>query len=144
MVSTSGAPGERAVHVEGNSSENVIVTGDYDTVTVATHKITLPAAGSVDIARELQAVRQTLEALDLEPRVRQRISNALNEAEDEGNAANPDRDVVGAALERVLDTAKKADKFAEVVSTLKPHVTNAAAWLGKNWYKLLAAVGLGA
>jgi len=144
MVDNSGPAGERSVHVGGDASENVIVTGDDNTVTVGIHKISLPSADSVDIAGELQALRRMLEALELEPRVQRRISNALGEAEDEGTTANPDKDVVGAALERALDTAKKADKFAEIVSTLKPHVTNAAAWLGRNWYKLLAVVGLGA
>jgi len=143
MGSTPDTPQDRSVHIRRDAEGNAIVTGDNNTVTVTTQKVTLPAPDTVDVARELEAMRQALAALDLEPNVQKRVSNALEEAEDESKAETPDKDVIGAALERALDTAKKADKFAEVVTTLKPHVTNAAAWLGRNWYKLLAAVGLG-
>jgi hypothetical protein len=42
--------------------------------------------------------------------------------------ANIDNSIV----ERAFDCAKKAEEFAGIIETLKPHVTNIASWLGYN------------
>ena len=73
---------------------------------------------------------------------RKKIENAFSDADDELTKPEPDKDKIGRALDRALDYAKKADGFASNIEALKPHVTNVAAWLGSNWYKLLGVVGL--
>ena len=86
------------------------------------------------------ALREVLTRLESPDR--RKIANALSDAEDELAKPLPNKNEVGKALERTLDYARKAEGFAKALETLQPHVTNAAAWLGEHWHKLLALVGL--
>ena len=47
-----------------------------------------------------------------------------------------------AALDRALGYAKASSGFAEEAGRLAPHVRAVVGWLGANWHKLLAVVGL--
>jgi hypothetical protein len=71
-----------------------------------------------------------------------KIRRALDDAVEEAKKPEPNKDEVGGALNRALDYAKASRGFAEEVSKLAPHVKNAVGWLGANWHKLLAIVGL--
>ncbi len=73
---------------------------------------------------------------------KRKIENALSDAEEKLNKAQPDKDEVGQALDRALNYAKKAEDFAGVMQVLKPHIANAAAWLGSNWHNIVSVVGL--
>ncbi|NJP08221.1 MAG: hypothetical protein HC866_01055 [Leptolyngbyaceae cyanobacterium RU_5_1] len=103
-------------------------------------QVSLPDPKDVDIATELNRLREILAALETDDRGK--ISNALNDAEEELKKPKPDKDEVGGALDRALNYAKKAQGFVEVIEKLKKPVTNTAAWLGENWYKLLAVIPL--
>ena len=131
---------DRSVRVGGNATGNVFVTGDNNQVSQNYQQAPLPPPESVDIRSELQALQSLLEQLHTEHR--RKIDNALEEAIDELKREQPDRDEVGRAVDRALEYAQKTGEFAGIVEKLKPHVTGAASWLGKNWYKILAAVGL--
>jgi len=67
---------------------------------------------------------------------------AFEDAQEELKKPEPNKDEVGQAIDRALNYAQKANGFVEAIDKLRPHVTNAAAWLGENWYKLLSLVGL--
>ncbi len=131
---------DRSVHVGGNASQNVIVTGDKNVTNVQYQQITLPPPESVDIGAELAALRELIAKLDSPDQ--RKIDNALADAEDELGKETPDKDEIGKALDRALDYAKKAEGFVGTIEKLQPHVTKAAAWLGENWHKMLGAVGL--
>ena len=75
------------------------------------------------------------------PNARQ-IRNAFEDVDDELAKPKPNKDEVGQALERALGYAEKVEGFADKVESLAPRVVNAVSWLGENWHKLLAVVGL--
>lgn len=136
--------GNRSVNVGRDSLGNAIATGDNNrvnaTINVRLTKVELPAASSVDIAKELVKVRTVFEQVGGEHTAK--IARALDDAAEEAQKPNPDKDEIGAALERAIEYAKKSNAFAEEASKLAPYVTNAVAWLGSNWHKLLPLVGL--
>ncbi len=134
--------GNRSISIGGSVTGSAVVAGDGNTVTVNYQQAEIPPAETVDVAAELAALKEALAGLQAEDKDRKKIDNALEEAEDESGADAPDRDEVGAALERALKYAQKADGFARQIDKLKPHVQNLAGWLGENWYKLLSVVGL--
>ena len=142
MTEFSKPASDRSVHFGGEASENVIQTGDRNIASVQYQHVTLPPPESVDMVAEIAALRRVLSRLDSSNS--RKIDNALGDAEDELVKSEPDKAEVGKALDRALDYAKTADGFLKAVETLKPHITNAAAWLGGNWYKILAVVGLAA
>ncbi|NEP16647.1 MAG: hypothetical protein F6J97_07025 [Leptolyngbya sp. SIO4C1] len=100
----------------------------------------LPEPERVDILAELAALREIL--TQLESPDQRKINNALEDAEAELEKPEPDKDEVGQALDRALNYAEKANGFAEAIDQLRPHVEQAAGWLGKHWHKILAVVGL--
>ncbi len=137
---SSGSSGNRSVSIGGDATGSSIVSGDRNVVTTNYQRVTLPAAESVDISAELKALRGILEKLD-SPDGR-KIANALTDAEDELTKPEPDKDEVGKALQRALEYADKAERFADVTEKLVPHLKSVAAWLGQNWYKILGVVAL--
>ena len=134
-------PGARSVSIGGNVSGAVIVTGGHNVVKAKIELVTLPPPETVDIAAEIEALREALTGLDA-PDAR-KIRNAFEDVDDELAKDQPDKDEIGQALERALGYAAKVEGFAGKVESLAPRVMRAVSWLGENWHKLLAVVGLG-
>ena len=136
--------GSRSIRIGRDAVGSVMVTGDQNRVDARIEakqtKAALLPAGSVDIGKELAQIRAVLERLGGEQAGK--VGRALDDAEEEARKPAPDKDEIGAALERALDYAKKSSGFAQEVAKLVPHVKNAVGWLGGNWHKLLAVVGL--
>lgn len=135
---------DRSVSFGGDAVGNVVITGDRNKVKAQieakTKTVTLPAAASVDLPKELAAIRIILEGVGGEHA--SKVSHALDDASEEAAKPQPNRDEIGTALNRALDYAKRGTNFAEEVGKLVPHLVNAAAWLGSNWHHLLGVVGL--
>jgi len=138
-MSKNKSANNRSVSIGGNVTGSAIVTGDRNVV-----KVTLPKPASVSIKDELAALRAILAELQTSDADRRRIDRALDDAEAELEIpeAEQDRDLIGGAMERAIQYAEKVEGFAEKIEKLKPHIKNAAAWLGQNWHKLLPVVGL--
>jgi hypothetical protein len=102
--------------------------------------VQLPPAETVDLQATLNAMRALL--MELNTADHRKITNALDEAQEESGKPSPDKQEVGKALSRALEYAQKSAGFAEVLVKLQPHVVAAVAWLGSQWHPLLAAVGL--
>ena len=134
-------PVARSVSVGGDAIGSVFVIGDQNVVTAKIEQVTLPPPETVDIGLEIQALREALVGLDA-PDAR-KIGRAFDDVDDELAKPKPDKDEVGQALDRALGYAEKVEGFADKVEQLAPRVVNAVSWLGKNWHKLLAVVGLG-
>ena len=130
----------RSVSVGGSVTGSAIVTGDSNTVSVEYRQTELPPPETVDMRSEIAAIREILAALQT-PDSR-KIERAMEDVADELDKPEPDKDEVGAGLERALKYAQTADELASVTENLGEHVKLAAAWLGQNWYKLLGVVGL--
>ena len=141
MTPDPDKPGARSVSVGGNAIGSVIVTGDQNVVTAKIEQVTLPPPETVNIAAEIQALREVLAGLDA-PDAR-KIRNAFEDVDEELAKEQPDKDEIGQALERALGYAAKVEGFAGKVESLAPRVMKAVSWLGENWHKLLAVVGLG-
>ena len=136
------AMGDKNIHISGNMIGGAAVAGDHNVVDVRYRKITLPPAESVDIRAELAGLKELLLGLHTEDR--QKIANALAEAESDAAKLQPDKHEIGGALERALGYAGKAADFGEKAGKIAAHVQNAVGWLGDSWHKLLPLVGLAA
>lgn len=139
MCSAIPSNQDRSVSVGGSVTNGVIVTGDRNTASIQNQQTTLPQVESVDIQHELAILRDLLS--NLQTADQRKIERALEDIKEELNKVEPDKDEVGQALDRALNYAQKANGFAEAVDKLRPHIEKVAAWLGKNWYKLLSIVG---
>ena len=133
--------GDRSISVGSDMIGGSAVTGDQNVVHTK-YQAVLPPAETVDIKAEVSALREFLTALGVPEQAK--LERALADAEEEAAKPEPNRDEVGAALDRALKYAKQANGFAEQINKLKPHLEAACSWLGQNWHKLLAAAGLGA
>lgn len=131
---------DRSVKIEGNAVGTVIQTGDHNKTTAIFTNTTLPPAENVNIKREVEILRALFYQLHSDDQPV--IEAALAEANHHLSKPNADMDQIGQALERALDYASRAERFAEIVDKLAPHVKNVCAWLGENWHKLLSFVGL--
>jgi hypothetical protein len=140
MAPSNRARGDRSVTIGGDASGNVIQTGDHNAASLSYEQVTLPPPEQVDVRAEIAALREVLAGLATPDR--RKVDNAIAEAEEEAAKAEPDKDEVGKALDRALGYAQKAEGFAKVIETLKPHIQNLGSWLGENWYRLLSVVGL--
>ena len=132
--------GERNVSIGRDAIGGQIVTGDHNVVTSSGQRITLPAPDSVDIRKELAELRAIFTGLNAAEAGK--LGRALDDAEDEAKKDEPDKDEVGGAIERAVKYAKGASDFSEQVEKLTPRLKAVCGWLGQNWYKLLAAVGI--
>ena len=132
--------GERNVSIGRDAIGGQIVTGDHNVVTSSGQRITLPAPDSVDIRKELAELRAILTGLSAPEAGK--LGRALDDAEEEVKKDKPDKDEVGGAIERAVKYAKGASDFSEQVEKLTPRLKAVCGWLGQNWYKLLAAVGI--
>jgi hypothetical protein len=130
---------DRRVSITGDAVGNVITTGGENAidarVTAAKHELQLPDPATVDVAKELAAIRTVLAALASEHD--KKIGRALDDASEEAGKAHPDKDELGSALDRALGYAKSASTFAAETTKLAPHLKNAVAWLGDKWHALL-------
>lgn len=140
MTLPSESQSDRSVRIGGNVTGSVVQTGNGNVASVSFQQASLPQPEMVDISAEVAALRELL--TQLESVDKRKIENALEDAEDELQKLEPGKDEVGQALDRALKYAEKANGFAEAIEKLQPHIEKAAGWLGQNWYKLLAVVGL--
>ena len=132
---------DHSIHLNSENIENLILQpGNHNSAEINSEKVNLPQPNMVNIAQELLEIRQSLRQLDSENR--QKIENALEDAEEEIQKEHPDKDEVGKALSRALDYAQKTQGFVEIADKLRPHITKTVGWLGRNWHKLLIVVGL--
>jgi len=100
-------------------------------------QMTLPPPEQVNIQAELQALVGMLISLD-DP-VTTGIATKL---EAEAQKQTPDKSMVATTLETGLSYARNLQGFAAAIDQLRPHVQNAASWLGEHGHKLLPLMGL--
>lgn len=131
---------DRSIKVGRDMIGSQAFTGDNNRGSMIGNKVVLPPPETVDPSTELAALRQLLVGLDTPDRAK--IDRALADAEEEAAKSKPDREEVGSAVDRALGYAKKASDFSELVEKIAPKVTALASWLGSNWHKILAVVGL--
>lgn len=129
-----------SVSVGGSVTDSVIQTGDENIATVQFQQAALPQPESVNIQAEVAALRELL--LQLKAPDQRKIERAFEDVEEELEKPEPNKDEIGQALDRAINYAKKANRFAEAIDKLRPHVEKLTAWLGQNWHKLLSLVGL--
>ena len=132
--------GDSRVSIGRDAVGNVITAGDKNLVeahvTAAKHETPLADPATVDVAKELAAIRTML--MSLESEHAKKIGRALEDASDEaGKKDSADKDELGKALDRALTYAKSASAFATAAAKLAPHLNNAVAWLGDKWTALL-------
>jgi hypothetical protein len=132
--------GDRGVQIGGDAVGNVITTGDHNVteahVTARKHEAPVTDPATVDVGKELAAIRALLTSLESEHA--KKIGRALDDADEEaGKKATGSKDELGTALDRALTYAKSAAAFATTAAKLGPHLKNVVAWLGDKWAALL-------
>ncbi len=129
-----------SIIVKGSvSGKNVTVAG-VNNVTNVNIQEQLPPAESVDIKKEIAALKEIL--AKIETPERKKMDRALEDAEEEAKKDKPDKEEIGGALERVMKYAKLSDNFAKIIGVLKPHALSASAWLGENWHKIAGMISM--
>lgn len=131
-------PSDRSIRVGGAVSGSVLVTGDKNTVSLASGDAA--PSDRADVLRELEAVRELLQGMT-GPDAK-RVTNAVEEAIDEARAPEPRKDVVAGSLERALELAVKAGAVAEQIDKLRERLGGIVRWLGPSFAGLLRLVGL--
>jgi DNA-binding protein H-NS len=132
-----GNDNSRNISIGGNATGNVFQTGDGNTASIEFQQVTLPPPDRVNIQAELAALQAILAGLN-DP-VTTGIAAKLDV---EAAKPAPDKSVVATTLETGLTYARNLQGFAEAIDQLRPHVQNAAGWLGEHGTKLLPLVGL--
>jgi hypothetical protein len=127
----------RNISIGGNATGNVFQSGDGNTASIEFQQVTLPSPDRVNIQAELAALQAILAGLN-DP-VTTGIAAKLDA---EAAKPAPDKSVVATTLETGLTYARNLQGFAEAIDKLRPHVQNAAGWLGEHGTKLLPLVGL--
>jgi DNA-binding transcriptional regulator GbsR (MarR family) len=137
---------QSSIHIGGSvSGSNIMFAGDNNTTVVGNNNVTdirnkMPAPETVDIKKELAALRELLAGLQSPEQ--KKINNAIEEAQDEIQKPEPQKDEVGKAIERAMSYAQHAGTFKTLIETLKPHVLSVSAWLGENWHSLTRVIGV--
>lgn len=132
--------GDRTVSIGGNATGNSIVTGDHNAMSTQFHGA-LPSPDQVDISAEIAALRERLAGLQAPDQGK--LLRALADAEEEAAKPDPAPDEIGAAMDRAIGYAKKANGFADQAAKLLPHLKAVCGWLGDNWHRLLVTAGFG-
>lgn len=130
----------RSVNIGGNATGVVIQTGDRNVASIVFTQTTLPPPASVNIQSEFESLRSLLKSLSSPAQAK--LIRALEDINDELANPDPNRDDIGDALERAINCAQKAAGFADSIDRLRTPISNIVAWLGNNWHKLLATVGM--
>ncbi len=131
---------ESSVSIGRDATGSVLQSGDKNTTSMQFRQAVLPQEEEVDIRAELEALSKLL--VSLQAPDQRKIENALEDVTEELSKSEPDKDELGQALDRAVNYAQKAERFASTIDKLRPHMEKSVAWLGKNWYKLLSAVCL--
>jgi hypothetical protein len=133
-----------SVTIGRDAHGNVIATGDRNRINAKIHAAPASEAprpsDAIDIIEELQQIRIVLQRIGGEHT--QKIGRAFEDATEEAQKAEPDKDEIGAALNRALNYARKSNAFAHEAGNLTQHLANTVAWLGSNWHQLLSIVGV--
>ncbi|MDA4847974.1 hypothetical protein [Hoeflea poritis] len=133
--------GDRSVKA-GNAVGSQIITGDNNTAIMKGITVQWPQAENVSIADEIAALKADLASLRSPEQ--SKLERALEDASEEAGKAEPDKDEIGGAIERVIKYAKKADDLSSQAEKLAPRFAAIIAWLGPTWNKLAGMIGLGA
>ncbi|MEA5451291.1 pentapeptide repeat-containing protein [Leptolyngbya sp. CCNP1308] len=132
-----GNDNSRNISIGGSATGNVFQTGDGNIAAIEFQQVTLPPPDRVNIQAELAALQAILAGLN-DP-VTTGIAAKLDA---EAAKPAPDKSIVATTLETGLTYARNLQGFAEAIDKLRPHVQNAAGWLGEHGTKLLPLVGL--
>lgn len=127
----------RNISIGGNATGNVFQTGDGNTASIEFQQVTLPPPDRVNIQAELAALQAILAEFN-----RPVIDVVGGELLEEAAKPAPDKSAIATTLETGLTYARNLQGFAEAIDQLRPHVQNAAGWLGEHGTKLLPLVGL--
>ncbi|KNC67442.1 hypothetical protein [Pseudoalteromonas ardens] len=130
---------DRTVQVGGDANGAVITTGDHNKI-YAVPKITMPEPHAVDIQRALGELITALGELSIaQPR---KLNNALEEAQEEIEQAQPDKVEVAESLARAAKIAKEAESFASHSEKLVERFTPVLGWLGPHATRVAEALGM--
>jgi hypothetical protein len=132
--------GERNVSTGRDAVRKVIVAGDKNLVeahvTATKHEAAFVDPATVDMAKELAAIRALLTGLESEHA--NKIGRALDDADEEADKkTGVNKEELGRALDRALAYATSATAFTTAATKLAPHLRVAVAWLGSQWTTLL-------
>ena len=115
-------------------------TGDRNTVSTRMTQHVLPPPESVDAKAELAALREALSGLAMPERGK--LDRAMQNAAEEADKAEPDKEEVAGAVERVVKHAKAAEEFSANAEKLVPRIAALGAWLGTQGQRVLGMVGI--
>lgn len=133
-----GNDNSQKISMGDNATGNVFQAGGQgNTASIEFQQVTLPPPDRVNIQAELAALQAILAEFN-----RPVIDVVVGELLEEATKPAPDKSAIATTLETGLTYARNLQGFAEAIDKLRPHVQNAAGWLGEHGTKLLPLVGL--
>lgn len=131
----------QSVNAGGNIIGSQIITSNNTTAQMREVSVHLTSGEEVNVTAEFTALRVALKALSAPDE--RKIERALQDAEEEAGKDQPDKEEVGAALERAVKYAKGASDFGEHASKIAAHLGPLVSWLGSKWTRILALLEIG-
>lgn len=131
---------DRSVKAGGDIVGSQIITGDHNVAVMKGIKVTRPDPANVAIAEEVAAMKAVLATLGAPDQGK--IDRAMADAEEEAAKAEPDKDEIGAAIERAVKYAKGAEALSSHAEKIAPRLAAVVTWLGTKWQSIGAMVGL--
>ena len=131
---------DRSVKAGRDIVGSQIITGDNNTAQMRDVSVQLTSGADVDIKSELDGLREVLQSLQAPDSGK--IGRALQDAEEEVSKDEPDKNEVGAAVDRAVKYAKGASDFGDSIKKIAGHLGPIVSWLGTNWTKILTAAGI--
>ena len=122
---------DRSVEAGGNIDGSAVATGDGNR-----QELHVTEGSDVDIKRELSAVRQAIEGLDLDAVVQRHVLRDLENAEAEVESEGPDKSYVDNRVAGALERLEKAGKVVSSLTALKTAASAVAVWCSVNAEKL--------
>ncbi len=93
-------------------------------------RIEIPEASDTDMHANLEAIRSIVKMLQLAEDDESYINRQLNTASNELQDGEPDKNIIGKALKRTVNTVEKAGKLADAVDKLKPYCIPLVRFIG--------------
>ncbi len=131
---------DRSVQVGDKIIGSAVITGDHNTAVMREISVQLDSGKDVDVGAELSALRELLQGLSAPDAGK--MARALEDAEEEGAKADPDKEEIGSAIERAIKYARKASDFAAHASKIASHLGPLVSWLGSGWTRILSSAGI--
>jgi hypothetical protein len=136
MPRRSGASssGTGSISVGHSIQGSAVNTGNKAVLTVSSISETPAVEEQTEVLTVLRLISRELQALN--GRDADDAKRELQSAIEAASSSTPDKTVIGVALSKAIDAAKKTAEFTVAAAKVAPLLQSAVQWLGTEWAHL--------